>query len=232
MDLLKIRSPNTVEVVHAVISGIFSEAIDLGYTENNPASGLLKKILPPKSKRRLTEPDPFNREDLGAFLEAAWAKLSEPFPPLLEVMAMGGMRLGKPWQCVGKTWMPRIANTTPQKLPGMAGSGRPKAAKGSLTWTPQWLPNWGAHQEATEGEPDRGNQGALPLSGNHATHGANSHAPSVHGGEVANPQPARPTAYLCHHFAHGPHLPGICPKAVGAPLHLYDRGHLLSLDSG
>ena len=95
VDLLKIRSANTVEVVHAVISGIFSEAIDLGYTEVNPAYGLLKKILPPKNKRNLTEPDPFNREDLGEFLEAAWTKLSEPFPLILEIMAMTGMRLGE-----------------------------------------------------------------------------------------------------------------------------------------
>jgi len=95
VDLLKIRSANTVEVVHAVISGIFSEAIDLGYTEINPAYDLLKKILPPKNKRNLTEPDPFNREDLGAFLEAAWAKLPEPFPLILEVLAMSGMRLGE-----------------------------------------------------------------------------------------------------------------------------------------
>ena len=95
VDLLKIRSANTVEVIHAVISGIFSEAIDLGYTEINPAYGLLKKILPPKNKRNLTEPDPFTREDLGEFLEAAWAKLPEPFPLILEVMAMTGMRLGE-----------------------------------------------------------------------------------------------------------------------------------------
>jgi hypothetical protein len=71
VDLLKIRSANTVEVVHAVISGIISEAIDLGYTENNPAYGLLKKILPPKNKRNLTEPDPLNMQDRDKFLEAA-----------------------------------------------------------------------------------------------------------------------------------------------------------------
>ena len=95
VDLLKIRSANTVEVIHAVISGIFSEAIDLGYTEINPAYGLLKKILPPKNKRNLTEPDPFNQEDLGDFLDAAWTKLPEPFPLILEIMAMSGMRLGE-----------------------------------------------------------------------------------------------------------------------------------------
>jgi integrase len=95
VELLKIRSANTVGVVHAVIKSIFSEAVDLGYTETNPAYGLLKKILPPKNKRNLTEPDPFNREDLGAFLKAAWAKLPEPFPLILEIMAMSGMRLGE-----------------------------------------------------------------------------------------------------------------------------------------
>lgn len=95
VDLLKIRSANTVEVVHAVISGIFSEAIDLGYTDKNPAHGLLKKILPPKNKRSLSEPDPLNLQDRDRFLEAAWAKLPEPFPLILETMAMTGMRLGE-----------------------------------------------------------------------------------------------------------------------------------------
>lgn len=95
VDLLKIRSANTVEVVHAVISGIFSEAIDLGYTDRNPAYGLLKKILPPKNKRNLTEPDPFNMQDRDKFLEAAWAKLPDPSPLIIETMAMAGMRLGE-----------------------------------------------------------------------------------------------------------------------------------------
>jgi integrase len=95
VDLLRIRSANTVEVVHAVISGIFSEAIDLGYTEHNPAYGLLKRILPPKNKRNISEPDPFSRQDLDRFLEAAWSKLPEPFPLILETIAMSGMRLGE-----------------------------------------------------------------------------------------------------------------------------------------
>lgn len=80
VDLLKIRSANTVEVVHAVISGIFSEAIDLGYTDKAPAYGLLKKILPPKHKRNLTEPDPFNQPDRDRFLEAAGANSPHPSP--------------------------------------------------------------------------------------------------------------------------------------------------------
>jgi integrase len=94
-ELMQIRSSSTVEVVHAVISGIFSEAIDLGYTEQNPAYGILKRILPPKSKRTINEPDPFTHQDLERFLQAAWARLPEPFPLILETMAMTGMRLGE-----------------------------------------------------------------------------------------------------------------------------------------
>ncbi len=95
VDLMKIRSAKTVELVYAVISGVFSEAIDLGYTDKNPAFGLLKRILPPKNKRTINAPDPFNQEDLGCLLEAAWDKLPAPFPLILETMAMTGMRLGE-----------------------------------------------------------------------------------------------------------------------------------------
>ena len=94
-DLLQIRAPKTVEVTHAVISGIFTEANELGYTEVNPAHGLLKRILPSKKKRVRSEPDPFNRQDMEAFLLAAWAKLPGPYPLILETMAMAGLRLGE-----------------------------------------------------------------------------------------------------------------------------------------
>jgi integrase len=94
-DLLQIRSPKTVEVTHAVISGIFTEANELGYTDINPAHGLLKRVLPAKKKRVRNEPDPFNRQDLEAFLVAAWAKVPEPYPLILEAMAMAGLRLGE-----------------------------------------------------------------------------------------------------------------------------------------
>jgi integrase len=93
--LLKIRAPKTVEVIHAVISGIFTEAIELGYTDRNPAHGLLKRVLPAKRKRVQNLPDPFTRQDLRRFLEAAWDKLPEPYPLILETMAMTGMRLGE-----------------------------------------------------------------------------------------------------------------------------------------
>jgi hypothetical protein len=53
-DVLAVRSAKTVEVTFAVFSGIFNEAIDRGYMHENPVSGLLKKVLPPK--RKLTQP--------------------------------------------------------------------------------------------------------------------------------------------------------------------------------
>jgi hypothetical protein len=59
VELCQRRSPKTVELTHAVISGIFTEAIDLGYTDHNPAHALLKRILPAKRRRPLTMPDPF-----------------------------------------------------------------------------------------------------------------------------------------------------------------------------
>jgi integrase len=94
-DLLKIRAPKTVEVTHAVISGIFTEANELGYTEVNPAHGLLKRVLPAKKKRVLSAPDPFPRQDLKVFFLTAWAKLPGPYPLILETMAMAGLRLGE-----------------------------------------------------------------------------------------------------------------------------------------
>ncbi len=94
-DILQIRAPKTVELIHAIVSGIFTEAIDRGYTEENPASGLLKKILPPKQKRNRSEPDPFNREDLARMLGAAWQHLNPSMALVLEVMAYSGMRLGE-----------------------------------------------------------------------------------------------------------------------------------------
>lgn len=93
-DLLRIRSANTVEVIYAVISGIFTEAL-LGYTDKNPAHGLLKKILPPKNKRNFSGADPFSWLDRDRFLKTAWAKLPEPFSLILGTIAMSGVRLGE-----------------------------------------------------------------------------------------------------------------------------------------
>jgi len=95
VDVLAIRSPKTVELVHAVISGIFTEAIDRGYTNENPASKLLKKILPAKNKRNQRKPDPFPKADLEKVLSSAWGRLPVPFGLIFEILAYSGMRLGE-----------------------------------------------------------------------------------------------------------------------------------------
>ena len=117
-DLLQIRSPKTVEVTHAVISGIFTEANELGYCNVNPAHGLLKRVLPAKKKRVLNAPDPFNRQDLQAFLEAAWAKLPEPYPLIMEAMGMAGLRLG---EALGSGGQPGVGYDRPVGYVGIQG---------------------------------------------------------------------------------------------------------------
>ena len=94
-DLLATRSPNTVQVVHAVISGIFTEANELGYLEKNPARGLLRRLLPAKKRRVQNPPEPFTPQDLTVFLQAAWQKLPPTMALILEAMAMSGLRLGE-----------------------------------------------------------------------------------------------------------------------------------------
>jgi integrase len=128
-DLLQSRSPKTVEVTHAVISGIFTEANELGYTEVNPAHGLLKRILPSKKKRVLSEPDPFNRQDLEAFLLAAWAKLPEPYPLILETMGMAGLRLGETLAMSGDNLDARNAQYNVTETTRAGRFGPPKSGK-------------------------------------------------------------------------------------------------------
>ncbi|MBW2036398.1 MAG: hypothetical protein JRI41_02800, partial [Deltaproteobacteria bacterium] len=47
-EVYHIRSAKTAELVYAVVSGVFAEAIDNGFTNENPCTGILKKVLPPK----------------------------------------------------------------------------------------------------------------------------------------------------------------------------------------
>jgi integrase len=94
-EILKIRSPKTVELVHAVLSGIFTEAIDRGYTDHNPATKLLGKVLPQKKKRNLRKPDPINERDLDKVLKAGWHHLQAPLGLILETLALSGLRLGE-----------------------------------------------------------------------------------------------------------------------------------------
>jgi len=93
--LYKDRSPATVESVHAVISGIFNEAIDDETIDANPATGLLKKILPPKLQRDVKDPQPFTLEERNLFLGQAEASCTLTEQLVLKAMAHAGLRLGE-----------------------------------------------------------------------------------------------------------------------------------------
>ncbi|SMC26644.1 integrase [Desulfacinum hydrothermale DSM 13146] len=94
-DLLSIRSAKTVELIHSVISGILSEAIDNGFITENPARGLPKKILPAKKLRRERVPDPFTRQELITLLENCERHLNRRIAMVIETLALTGMRLGE-----------------------------------------------------------------------------------------------------------------------------------------
>jgi integrase len=93
--LLKIRAPATVELCHTVLNGIFQEAIDSKFIESNPGSGLLKKLLPPKKKRNIKEPDPFDMGEKDRFLDHAEKTCSWTEELILKVMVYAGLRLGE-----------------------------------------------------------------------------------------------------------------------------------------
>lgn len=95
VDILAIRSAKSVELTHAVISGIFAEAIDNKMVLENPAQGLLKKILPPKRKRNESAPDPLTRDDLSKVLDAARKHVDADIAMVIEALAKSGMRLGE-----------------------------------------------------------------------------------------------------------------------------------------
>ena len=94
-QVAKKRSPSTVEAVHAVVSGIFNEAIDDEIVGANPSAGLLKKILPPKNRRYLKDADPFRREERDRFLAKAEVICSWTEVLLLKMMVFAGLRLGE-----------------------------------------------------------------------------------------------------------------------------------------
>lgn len=89
------QSPKSVEVAHCVVSGVFSEMEDSGRVKQNPASGLLKRLLPPKKKRNQSKPDPFTAQDRDRMLTAAWQFLPCENALLIEVLTMSGMRIGE-----------------------------------------------------------------------------------------------------------------------------------------
>ncbi|NOQ18415.1 MAG: tyrosine-type recombinase/integrase [Desulfobacterales bacterium] len=94
-NLFNRRAPRTVEAVHAVLSSIFNEAIDDGLCEANPTRLLLRRILPPKTKRDLKKPDPFPVKERDLFEDTAQRISSRTEQMLLRIMAYAGLRLGE-----------------------------------------------------------------------------------------------------------------------------------------
>ena len=89
------KAPATVESVHSVISGIFTEAIDDELIKANPALGLLKGILPPKNRRDVKAADPFSITQRDRFLSQAASSCRPEEVMALKVMAHMGLRLGE-----------------------------------------------------------------------------------------------------------------------------------------
>ena len=89
------KSQKTVELVHAVISGIFSSLIEDQLVVSNPAHNVLKKILSKKRQRNRKKPDPFTMEERGIFLEKADQLCDGTQLLLIKVMLFAGFRLGE-----------------------------------------------------------------------------------------------------------------------------------------
>jgi len=176
-DLLKIRAPKTVEVTHAVISGIFTEANELGYTEVNPAHGLLKRVLPAKKKRVLSAPDPFPRQDLEAFLDAAWAKLPEPLPLILEIMAMSGLRLGEALAMSRENLDARNCQYDVNESTRAGRFGPPKGGRRLIDLEATLVGKLEIHSKKIRKAALAGGGPTepLPLPGDHPAHGAKGH---------------------------------------------------------
>ncbi len=94
-SLLRIRSAKTVELAQIIIYGIYDDAIDDEIIQANPANRILKKVLPPKNKRKVFEADPFDIEERDLFLDVATNVCSWTELLILKIMAFGGFRLGE-----------------------------------------------------------------------------------------------------------------------------------------
>jgi integrase len=94
-ELSKHRSPALVEAVHAVVSSIFDEAIDSGFTLDNPARRLLRKILPKEHQRNVKDAAPFTIEERDRLMATAEGLCPPAVRLALMVMAFMGLRLGE-----------------------------------------------------------------------------------------------------------------------------------------
>jgi integrase len=190
-DLLVTRSPNTVQVVHAVISGIFTEANELGYLDQNPARGLLRRLLPAKKRRVQNPPDPFTAQDLTVFLQAAWQKLPPSLALILETMAMSGLRLGECLALRGDNLDGRHGQYQVTESTRAGRLGPPKTGKRLVDLDPALVTKLEGHltrqrrASLAEGSPP----GSISLPGDHPTHGAAGHGPGLSGGGLTSSPP-------------------------------------------
>ncbi len=97
LDILKKRSPASVELVKDVFSGIFEDAVEEGLIPSNPTDRILKRILPPKNRRNLKSAEPFTKDELDKFIQTAEKMSAVPWAEelILKVMAYTGFRLGE-----------------------------------------------------------------------------------------------------------------------------------------
>jgi integrase len=95
VDIGKTLSPSTVELAHSVLFGIFEQAVEDEIIDSNPAARLLKKLLPPKLKRNLKDPQPFDIKEREVFLSSAKKVCSWGECLILKILAHAGFRLGE-----------------------------------------------------------------------------------------------------------------------------------------
>jgi integrase len=212
-DLLAIRSPNTVQ---------------------NPARGLLRRLLPAKKRRVQTPPDPFTHQDLAVFLQAAWQKLTPTLALILETMAMSGLRLG---ECLAMREDNLDRRHCQYQVTESTRAGRfgpPKAGKRLVYLDPALMAKLTGHVNRLKRASLAGglSAGSISFPGDHPAHGTAGHGAGVYCSKVKMPESPRSAAYLRHPAPHGPLQPDLCPEAVGGRLHRHHGGHLWPLAAG
>jgi len=93
--LLKKISPASVETAHIVLHSMFDEAMEDELITANPASGVLKKVLPPQRLRAVSDPAPLTVAERDLLLDTTLAEGSFDQYLMLKVMAHMGLRLGE-----------------------------------------------------------------------------------------------------------------------------------------
>jgi len=217
-EIYRVRSAKTTELVYAVVSGVFAEAIDNGFTNENPCTGILKKVLPPKRKRETQKPDPFTKQELELVLSTAKRVLPDRLYLPIAVMAQTGMRLGETLamhldnlDISGAQYM--ITETVRKGRFGLPKTGRrlvdvPGNLVGELEryvlrLRKEAMKKGGVVGYLFEGVTERMIQRALER-----------------------------VCYVCHHHADGARKPCLCSKAARPSQHNNDCRYLRSLDSG